>query len=80
MQIFKKSMCIISSQIEWQKIQDVYTDKQFRLVSFKATKKAIFPATSSKSFKYDKWKPILIPESLFSYLIQTFVNKINTKL
>ena len=29
-----------------------------------------------KSFKYDKWKPILISESL----IQTFVNSVNTKL
>ena len=30
-----------------------------------------------KSSKYGKWKPILISES---YPIQTFVNKINTKL
>ena len=30
-----------------------------------------------KSSKYGKWKPILISES---YLIQTFVNNINTKL
>ena len=31
-----------------------------------------------KSFKYDKWKPILISESLISF--KTFVNKINTKI
>ena len=63
MQISKKPTFIINSQIEWKykncAWKDVYTDKQFRPVLFKAMKKQSLP---------------------HSYLIQTFVNKINIKL
>ena len=58
--------------------ENVYTDKKLRPFLFKATKKQSLPLTPSQIIQI--WKMETYTDFGVSYLIQTFVNKINTKL
>ena len=81
MKISKKRTCIIThvnSKIEWPEIREYfYIDKQVQPFLFKATKKQPLPLTSNQIIQI--WLMETYTDFGVFHLIETFVNKINTK-
>ena len=81
MKISKKRTCIIThvnSKIEWPEIREYfYIDKQVQPFLFKATKKQPLPLTPNQIIQI--WLMETYTDFGVFHLIETFVNKINTK-
>ena len=81
MKISKKRTCIIThvnSKIEWPEIREYfYIDKQVQPFLFKAAKKHPLPLTPSQIIQI--WLMETYTDFGVFYLLETFVNKINTK-